>query len=157
MIQDAQVGWDPAYEHHAPLGTKLFFLYLLFVIAIWVVRSVSVIRQLWLLKGQIAKPESAIDFSQVRGACAAKVRAMRRSAVLTLFVSVFTTAWHASETFMGFSVEKVTAPAFVWGSMAEIARDFTIGILVCVVIYAVAVLFEGILVRRFHRIEQARS
>lgn len=159
MIQEAQVGWEPAFvEHQPPLGTKLFLLYLLFVIAISILRSVSVIRQLWILRGKVAeKRQSASDFSRVEGACSTKVRAMQRSAILTFFASVFVTAWQAKAKFVGLAMEKVTAPAWIWSSMAEIAQVFTIGIFVCVAVYAFVSFCEGTLLRWKNRIEQAKS
>jgi hypothetical protein len=46
-MQEQPIGWDPMYEVRLPWESKLFLLYLLLVLAVSLVRSFSLVRQLW--------------------------------------------------------------------------------------------------------------
>jgi hypothetical protein len=47
-VQETPVGWDPiSVNHHLPWGARLFVLYLIVVLIISLVRSVSIMRMLW--------------------------------------------------------------------------------------------------------------
>ncbi|MGA8152739.1 MAG: hypothetical protein WB952_17440 [Terriglobales bacterium] len=49
---------------------------------------------------------------------------------------------------LGITREKSTGVAFLAGSMAEVLTVFSLGVLVCTVLYALAMFFETVLARR---------
>jgi hypothetical protein len=47
MQDNSQIQWDPMYEYRLPWESRFLVLYLLFVVAVSVARSVPLLRQLW--------------------------------------------------------------------------------------------------------------
>ncbi|HEY4842776.1 MAG TPA: hypothetical protein VIH78_12465 [Terriglobales bacterium] len=54
-------------------------------------------------------------------------------------------------------MEKSTGVAFLAGSMAEVLTVFSLGILVCTVLYTFAIVFDAVLVRRKMRFNFTKS
>ena len=46
-MQQQSIGWGMNYEYRPPLEEKLFFLYLLWMVSLSIIKSVSIARQLW--------------------------------------------------------------------------------------------------------------
>jgi len=80
--------------------------------------------------------------------CAARIASMKRLALLTLLLSVLVFSHSAVKLLAETSSRKMAGIAFVAGNMAEGLAMFALGILVCIVIYAVCVAYEGALMRR---------
>jgi hypothetical protein len=184
-MQEAQVGWDPiSVNHQLPLEAKLFVLYLVLVIAISFVKSVSLLRQLWPLSmkrqaagektdtktGQtdllaglalanklphdhsdsppIILQEAASKFVYRGELCAAKVSSIQRLVPLTLLVSTLLLVEGSAKILKDITIEKRVWIGLVSGTAAELLVQTTLGLLVCVALYAVSSFYEGVLTRR---------
>jgi hypothetical protein len=184
-MQESQVGWDPMYEPSGlPWGAELFLLYLLLVLAVSFVRSVSL---LWQLRPLPVKPRSAgaktdsetrqtdllarlalanrlprdhsgssptilqeatSEFAHRCELCAAKVSSIKKLVPLTLLVSILLLV-ESSATMLGdIATEKRVWIGFVAGRTSELLVQMALGVLVCVILYAISSSFEGALARR---------
>ncbi|MFI5089266.1 MAG: hypothetical protein ACHP7P_04335 [Terriglobales bacterium] len=141
MQEHPAVGWDPiAINHHLPWESRLFLLYLLVVGAISLVKSVSLVRQLW-----SANPE--VQSSRWE-ACSAKVQSIKRLVVLTFLLSVLLAADRTATVLIQLGSQKFFAVWAFSGEIAEVLKVFALGMLGCAMLYVVSGLFEGVLLRR---------
>jgi hypothetical protein len=155
-MQDQQVGWDPiAINHQIPWQSRLFLLYLLFVIVISLIRTASLMRSLWLLRSLSSPEKGGPDHSELSSrllgiydACSAKVRSIERSVVLTFLLAVLTAADQTRAVLASVALEKYTSLFYLSASAAEVLTVFVIGVLVCALLYALCDLFQGTLTRR---------
>jgi len=186
-MQDTSVGWDPVFEYHAPLAAKMLLLYLLAVLLFSVVRSASLIRQLWFFaarkldllqesgnsdekarllaaSGLANKLPSEVVNKAAGGTgllrqaegrflyaweiCSAKVRSLKRLAVLTFLLSTIVCTFLITAVLQDIAVEKATHVAAFSGVLAEALVFFGFGIFVCTVLYSAYALYEGMLTRR---------
>lgn len=166
-MQEKDVGWQPMYEGHLPWFTKVFVLYLALVLLVSVFRAVSLMRWLrwlrWLHKAQkevqtqlgaasprtSSRPEAAGgSFQALWEFCYAKVALIKNLSMLTFLLSLLVFAWSTTRILQGAAVQKVTGLNFLAGAMAEVLTTFSLGIIVCAVLYTFAIFYEGVLVRR---------
>ena len=154
-MQD-QVGWDPiAINRQMPWQSRLFLFYLLFVIGVSLVRTASMVRHLWLLRSlsslesrRTDESEPGTKFFRLYDACSAKLRSMERSVVLTFLLCVLMAADQTRAMLAGVALEKYTGIAYLSSSIAEVLAVFSIGVLVCTMLYAFCDFVQGALTRR---------
>jgi TRAP-type C4-dicarboxylate transport system permease small subunit len=77
--------------------------------------------------------------------------------MLTILVSLFVLAWGARAIMQEVAVQKVLALGFLAGCMAQTLTTFSLGILICAVLYAFTIFYEGALVRRKIDFDYAKS
>ena len=149
MQETPQVGWDPiAINYHPPLAAKIFVLYLLLVMTIWLIKSVRVLRLLWAFTRPSSQvPRNEHDFLHACEACSNRIQSMKRLGLVTLLLSVLVTVLLFRAALMR-SVEQKIFGVAAMGATVEALTVFALGIFVCAVIYAACGLYEGILLRR---------
>jgi hypothetical protein len=145
-MQETGIGWDPAYEGHLSWFTKVFVLYLAMTLLVSVFRAVSLMRQLWLPRK--TQGEASERFQRTRELCQAKTASIKKLSTLTFLLSLLVLAWSTTKILQGAALQKVTGTAFLAGALAETLTTFSLGILVCAMLYALAIFYEGVLARR---------
>jgi small-conductance mechanosensitive channel len=171
-MQGIGVQYDPMYENHLLWSTRVFVLYLALVLLVSAFRAGSLIRRLaWLRKIQADAPAQLRDenpitssgpqaaearFQFVWESCHAAVDSIRKLSMLTLLISLLVLAWGMKTTTQEVAVQKVLALGFLGGSIAQTLTTFFLGILVCVVLYAFTIFYEGTLARRKMDSEHAK-
>jgi len=85
MQETGAVGWDPVYERHLPLSSKLFILYIVSVTIVSLVKWTRLLRQLrWLKRhSQAAEPQR----TSVRLAGLETIQSSKRLVILTCLLS----------------------------------------------------------------------
>jgi len=153
-MQETTVGWDPMYEGHLPWFTKVFVAYLALVLLLSAARAMSLIRRLRALRKleRDTATELTSKFPLFWESLYAKVAAIKNLSVLTLLLSVLVFAWSTTQILLGVTMEKSTGVGFLAGAMAEGLTVFSLGILVCAVLYTIAIFFEAALARRRMRL-----
>ena len=147
MQENAQIEWTPAIiDRTTPWELKLYLLYLLVVSGIFVVRSVRLGWKLWSFRRSVQGTEAG--FIYLWETCSAIVASMKRTVLLTFFLSVLICLLLAIRFLTRMSIQKSTGVAMVTGSIAEALSPLALGIAVCAVFYGVASVYEGILTRR---------
>jgi hypothetical protein len=147
------------YEGHLPWFAKVFVLYLAFVLALSAARAIGLIQRLRALRK--LEQEIAIEltskFPLSWELLYAKTAAIKGLSMLTLLLSLLVFAWRTAQIILGITMEKSTGVAFLAGSMAEVLTVFSLGILVCTVLYTFAIVFDAVLVRRKMRFNFTKS
>lgn len=80
--------------------------------------------------------------------CSVKVASLKRLVILTLLLSVFVFVSLTIRFLTYMCSSKTAGIALITGSIAELLTPFSLGILVCAVLYAVYGFYEGVLMRR---------
>jgi hypothetical protein len=158
-MQETTIGWEPMYEGHLPWFTKVFVVYLALVLLLSVARATGLIRRLRALRKleQEAATELTSKLPLFWESLWAKTASIKSLSMLTLLLSLLVSAWSSTQIMLGITREKSTGVAFLAGSMAEVLTVFSLGVLVCTVLYAFAILFEAVLARRKMRHNFTRS
>ena len=150
MQEDTQIGWDPiSINYHLPWGSRLFILYLLAVVIVSVVKSISVLRTLWFSKrGSLGQSGPEEEFVQAWESCSNRVQSMKRWIFVTLFWTVLVALMLLRNNFVIVAEQKRIWPGAFYGFTAEMLAIVALGILVCAVLYTACVFYEGALERR---------
>ena len=153
-MQETTLGWEPMYEGHLPWFTRVFVAYLALVLLLSAARAISLIRRLRALRKleRETATELTSKFPLFWESLYAKIAAMKNLAVLTLLLSLLVFAWSTTQILLGVTMEKSTGVGFLAGAMAEGLTIFSLGTLVCAVLYTIAMFFEAALVRRKMRL-----
>jgi hypothetical protein len=80
--------------------------------------------------------------------CSVKVASLKQLVILTLLLSIFVLVSLTIRFLTDLCISKTAGIALVTGSMAELLTPFSLGILVCAVLYAVYGFYQGVLMRR---------
>jgi hypothetical protein len=157
--QTPQVGWDPiAIDYRPPLALKLLLLYLLVVVVLSLVKSASVLRMLWsLTRDSRQRPRMGYKFLHVWKTCSNKIQSMKRLVFITLLWTVLVASLLLRSVLIRIVEQKAFWPAAVGGSLAEVTTAFTLGILVCAVLYTACAFYEGALLRSREKWTHARA
>lgn len=143
MQEDGSVGWDPiAITYNPSLESKLFVLYLMGVSIILVVRLITLLKQVRALQ------PAGDRFFYLWQVCASKVGALRRLALVTLLLSVLIAVNGTVRMFVKIQETRAAGLGAIAGGIAEVGRLFEMGLAVCVALYAVASIYQGMLERR---------
>ena len=149
-MQETGLGWDPMYDRQLPWFTKAFVIYLVVVLLLAAAR---VIRLMWRMREfrtieQGNANELISRFQFLWESCQAKVASLKSLSVLTILFSLLIFSWNTTTLLQGITMEKVTGAALLAGAMAQAFSNFSLGILVCAVLYIFAIVCDVILVRR---------
>jgi len=145
MQESTTIQWEAVPEGHLPWSTRLFVIYLAVVLIVW---CFGVVRMLWQFRSlRQANLEAGGSSWLAWNSCHARVVSMKNWSALTFLLSFLVFAWNMTETLHGISAQKVTETAFLAGTTAEILMTFCFGMLVCVILYAVAFFWEALLSR----------
>lgn len=149
-MQETTIGWEPLYESHLPWFTKVFVAYLVLVLLLSAARATGLIRRLRALRK--LEQETATELTSKSRlfweSLCAKTAEIKSLSILTWLLSLLVFAWSTTQIMLGITREKSTGVAFLAGSMAEVLTVFSLGVLVCTVLYALAMFFETVLARR---------
>jgi hypothetical protein len=153
-MQETTVGWEPMYEGHLPWFTKVFLVYLALMLLLSAARAISLIRRLRALRKleRETATELTSKFPLFWESLYAKIAAIKNLSVLTLLLSLLVFAWSTTQILLGVTMEKSTGVGALAGAMAEGFTGFSLGILVCAILYTIAMFFEATLVRRKMRL-----
>jgi hypothetical protein len=160
VMQETTVGWNPMYESRLPWFTKVFVVYLLLVLFASVFRA---IRLMWHLRGlrkmeqEIPSPPMFRFQLLLWETSYAKTASIKNLSVLTFLLTLLVFAWSTTRILLGVTMEKVTGVGFLAGAMAEVLTTFSLGILVCAVLYAFAIFYEAALMRHQMRFDRAKN
>jgi hypothetical protein len=159
MQEGPPIGLDPlSIGYQLPWVSRPFILYLLVVVTVSVVKSASALRILWFSKPDSLQPSSnESEFVLAWERCSNKVQSIKRWVFVTLFWTVLVGAVLLRSTFMLFAEQKMLWPGAFFMSMVEALTVFSIGSLVCAVLYMACALYEGALLRRREAWNRARS
>ena len=158
-MQETGLGWDPMYEGQLPWFEKAFVIYLVVVLLVSISRVISLMwRMREFQKIEQGNPDELTSrFQFLWESCLAKVASVKSLSVLTILFSLLVFSWNTTILLQGMTMEKVTGAVFLAGTMAVAFTNFSLGILVCAVLYILANFCEVILVRRKIRFYRARS
>jgi hypothetical protein len=153
-MQETTVGWEPMYEGHLPWFTKVFVAYLALVLLLSAARAISLMRCFRAFRKleRETATELTSTFPLFWESLYTKIAAIKNLAVLTSLLSLLVFAWSTTQILRGVTMEKSTGLGFLTGAMSEGLTVFSLGILVCAVLYIVAIFFEAALVRRKMRL-----
>lgn len=150
-MQDTTVQFDPWMEYRAPWEIRLFALYILVLLAFFLIRTAQLIAFLWRARRDqnlsTSLPESRIRLTVGAHLASIRITSLRRAATLTLLFSVAVTAEQAVAILREVSEAKIYGPGFVGASGAEALTVFTIGVVACNILYAGYSFFGGKLSR----------
>ena len=158
-MQETAVGFEPIYEGHLPWFAKVFVVYLALALLASMVRAIRLIWGLHSLRkmeqGNATKPISRLQF--LWESCSTKIASIKNLSALTFLLSLLVSAWSTTRILLGVTMEKVTGTAFLAGAMAEVLTLFSLGILVCAVLYTFAFFCEAVLARRKLKLDRVKS
>jgi hypothetical protein len=148
-MQETTVNFEPMYEGQLPWFIKLFVLYLAASLLASVFRGIRLMWTLHSLRkmGREAATQASTEFQFLWDSCNAKTASIKHLSALTFLLTVLVSAWSMTQILKGVSMEKVTGTAPFAGATAEVLTAFSLGILVCAVLYAIAFIYEALLVR----------
>ena len=86
-------------------------------------------------------------FQLLWNSCSVKTASMKNLSALTFLLAFLVCAWRMVEILRGVSMEKVTGTTFLAGAAAEALTTFSLGIVVCVILYGFAFFYEAALER----------
>lgn len=174
-MQEAQVGWDPGLEYRLPLVFRIFIFYLLVILIISITRFCKLGWRLWhirqmkireehapedlarsALSGQRLSRQSlvtpvdlaAIEFKLLWSQCRDTVDSTKRFVPLTLVYLGFVAFKYAAETSRMITEQKFVGFGLTYGALSELCVVIALGMLICLMILAPAIYFEGALARR---------
>jgi hypothetical protein len=159
MQPTPQVGWDPiSINYRPPLAYELLVLYLLVVVVLSLVKSASVLRMLWsLTRDSRQRPRMGHKFLHVWKTCSNKIQSMKRLVFITLLWTALVASLLLRNVLIRIVEQKAFWPAAIGGSLSEVTTAFTLGILVCAVLYTACAFYEGALLRSRAKWTHARA
>ena len=158
MQEEQTVSFDPMYaDGPVPWFERLFMLYLLLVSLTTIIRF---LRLAWALKRHRKEQKSAsipgLESQDFWDGCRTRCQSLRNSSILTFLVTTLVTAWSASNIFTQVLNQKTSqfSGAFA-GDMAETLATFSIGIIVCTIIFCCAIFLERLILRERSRLKSS--
>jgi hypothetical protein len=153
MQEEQTVNFSPSYEGHVPWFATLFFIYLLSVSLMTVVRAA---RLAWNLRKNRTAHEQKLPASSQRfwEICNAKVRSIRNFSHLTFLLAALVLAWDSTDIMAMIWTKKTSGFEAVAGGLSEAFTVFGSGIFVCVALFCCSMLFEHLVLRQRHMLEQ---
>jgi hypothetical protein len=162
---EAIVGWDPntCCREIGWMG-RIYILYLFFILCLALARSIKVGWQLWgywstssspfrdlrqaTLELVSSTPTQVSDkllraFDHQWKICTHNVKSMKRTVILTGIYAGAMAAGGLSNVFREISYAKATGWGAIGGGVSEVVVMLSLGLSVCVIIYAVAIFLEG--------------
>lgn len=152
MQEEQTVSFEPMDAGYFPWFAKLFALYLLLVLLIILVRGARMIWVLWKLRkgpAQRTGESSQAFWMRIRSSAAG----FRRLSHLTLLLNSAVLAGSLAETSRSLSFAKTPSIVFWVRRLADPLGTFTMGLLVCAVLYLCGMVFETAILRRQCRVE----
>ena len=149
VIKDEQtVTFQPGYMYGpTPWYERLFVLYLLAVLVIFLIRVTGLAVNLYKLRKARKQALQAPVSEALWMDCHAKVYSFKELCTLTLLISFFVSAWHTADVLFSVGTAKALNTAFVMADAAHGLIVFNSGLIVCIVLYGGAMFFGGV-VRR---------
>jgi|SRR3954447_2285393 hypothetical protein len=147
-MQETTVPFEPMYEGQLAWFVKLFVIYLAAALLTSVFRA---IRLMWSLRSLRKMERESADrvnagFQFLWDSCHAKTASVKNLSAMTFLLSFLVSAWRMAEILRRVSMEKVTGTAFLAGAAAEVLQVFSLGILVCAILYGIAFFYETAIV-----------
>jgi hypothetical protein len=148
-MQETTVPFEPMYEGQLAWFVKLFVIYLAAALLTSVLRAIRLMWSLHSLRKMERESADRVNagFQFLWDSCHAKTASVKNLSAMTFLLSFLVSAWRMTEILRGVSMEKVTGTAFLAGAAAEVFTVFSLGILVCAILYAIAFFYETALVR----------
>jgi len=149
---------DPlSVSYQMPWESRLLILYLLIVVTVSIVRSVSVLRILWSSShGSLQPSRSEDEFVLAWDRCSSKVQSIKRWVFVTLFWTVLVAAMLLRTEFIFFTEQKVFWTGAFFVPTIDVLTVFVLGIPVATVLYTACALYEAALLRRRESWDGAR-
>jgi hypothetical protein len=147
MQENTAVGWDPiSIQPQQPLLTKLFILYMFFVITVSFVRWVCLLRQLWWLEAHSHAADS--NWLNVWNRSLRTVQSSKRLVVTSCLLSAAVATSQTMALFTMIASQKLTGVGPLYGELARRFVILGIGLWMSVAVYVAFGFCEGILMRR---------
>ncbi len=170
-IQEDSVGWDPIYEPHDPgWMVRLYLLFLMFVAIYALVRTITLSVQMFGRAGRhtedperlaraamrnrilssIGAVPGAVEpyFERLASLVAIRLQSMRRISQVVLLSALPVFLIGSVNTLHGLSVAKAIPMGVLAGSMAGVLIPCLAGLLIGIMLFSIAAIFECILARR---------
>jgi hypothetical protein len=159
MQEGSAMGLDPlSIDRQMPWESRLLVLYLLIVVTVSAVKSVNIVRTLWLTKrASLQQSSGEGEFALAWEMCSNKVQSIKRWVFVTIFWTVLVTALLLLNEFIPFAERKMLWSGAVFATIIEVLPIFVLGFLVCAVLYTVCALYEGVLVQKKESWNRAHS
>ncbi len=149
MQDDQTVSFQPMYVDGAqPWYTQVFALYILIVLVVFIVRAIKIIVNLRKLRIARKRPVPATVVSSLWAHCCAKAHSFKELSVLTFFASLLNVTWSTANVFFSARAEKITNINFVLTETADGLVSLALGLIICIALYASAMLFQAMLRRQ---------
>lgn len=147
MQEEQTVSFDPMYvDGPVPWFERLFMLYLLLVSLTAIIRF---LRLAWALRRHRKEQKSAsfsgLDSQDFWDSCRTRCQSLRNSSILTFLLTTLVTAWSAVNMFTQVTVQKTASLIAIAGATSETLTTFSIGIIVCTMIFCCAIFLERLI------------
>jgi len=149
MQEDQTVSFSPMYvDGPEPWFTRLFALYTLVVLVVFLVRVIKLLAGLRKLRRARQHPNPATVADALWAECYAKAHSFKEISTLTFFVSLLNASWLIADVFLSVRAEKQANLGYVLARVGDGLSYLALGLMVCIVLYSTALLFQAILRRR---------
>lgn len=149
MQEDQTVSFQPMYvDGPLPWYERLFALYLLAVLLIYLFRVVRLAINLYKLRKEREQFLAAPVANALLTDCYARVRSFKEISVLTLLISSLCFTWYTADSFSSVITAKAADFAFVLREVANALGSLMAGLVLSIVLYSTAMLSGAMLSRR---------
>ena len=150
VIKDEQtVTFQPiAVDGPQPWYERLFVLYLLAVLVVFLVRAIRLVVNLYKLRRAQKQALPAPVSEALWMNCHAKVYSFKELCTLTFLISLFVSAWSLADVLFSAGTAKALNSAFLMADAAHGLISLNTGLIVCIVLYGGAMFFGSLLRRQ---------
>ena len=159
MQEEQTVSFSPMYvDGPVPWFERLFMLYLLLVSLTTIIRFV---RLAWALRKHRKEPKAAslsgLDSQGFWDDCRNRCQSLRNTCILTFLLTTLVTGWSASNILTQVTVQRAAGLGAVAGAMSETLAIFSNGIIVCTIIFTVAIFLERLVQLQRNRLQSRKG
>jgi len=150
MQEDQTVSFQPMFDVYPHSWyMNLFVLYMLFVLILLLIRAAQIGSALRKLR----KLQKSTDGVSVTAdahwtSCVFKIQSLKSFAKLTFLLSILTFTLNLSKILLGLQAQRTVRFAFILPLIGGLLSPFTAGLILCILLFACAMLAESALERR---------
>ena len=158
MQEEQTVSFSPMYvEGPVPWFTRLFALYILVVVVIFLVRVIKLLVGLRNLRRAQKHPNPAAAGDSLWAECYSKANSFKEISTLTFYASFLNATWLSANVLLSARAEKEANPGYVLARAGDGLFYLALGLIVCTALYSAALLFQAALRRRDPHVSLARG
>lgn len=131
-----------------PWFTRLFALYIFVVLVVFLDRVIKLLAGLRKLRRARQHPNHPTLADALWAECYAKAHCFKEISALTFFASSLNATWLIADVFLSVRAEKQANLGYVLARVGDGLSYLALGLIVCIVLYSAALLFQAVLRRR---------